>query len=195
MKHPKKGLINIKNKDNKYFLWCHVKHLNLVNKNAERISKKDKELYNTLDYSNINFSVSKKDYCKIEVKNSICINVYSCEDDIIYPSYVSKEKFSDSMDLLLIHDNNKSHCVYIKDFNRFMFNTSKTKNKNYSCRYCLLYFNSENILTEYKENCLVITGRQYVKLNKRFISFKNYSRQIPVPFKIYADFECILKKY
>ena len=32
-----------------------------------------------------------------------------------------------------------------------------------------------------------------VKLEKAFTSFKNYSRQIPVPFKIYADFECILK--
>ena len=30
-------------------------------------------------------------------------------------------------------------------------------------------------------------------LEKGFISFKNYSRQIPVPFKIYADFECIFK--
>ena len=27
-----------------------------------------------------------------------------------------------------------------------------------------------------------------------FISFKNYSKQIPVPFKIFADFECFLKK-
>ena len=33
-----------------------------------------------------------------------------------------------------------------------------------------------------------------VKLESGFISFKNYSKQIPVPFKIYADFECILKK-
>ena len=36
-------------------------------------------------------------------------------------------------------------------------------------------------------------GKQNVKLKKGFISFKNYSRQIPVPFKIDADFECILK--
>ena len=25
---PRKGLINIKNKDEKYFLWCHVRHIN-----------------------------------------------------------------------------------------------------------------------------------------------------------------------
>ena len=39
----------------------------------------------------------------------------------------------------------------------------------------------------------MINGKQNVKLKKGFISFKNYSRRIPVPFKIYADFECILK--
>ena len=32
------------------------------------------------------------------------------------------------------------------------------------------------------------------KSDSGFSSFKNYSKQIPVPFKIYADFECILEK-
>ena len=32
-------------------------------------------------------------------------------------------------------------------------------------------------------------GGQNVKLEKGFIELKNYSRQIPVPFKIYADFD------
>ena len=39
----------------------------------------------------------------------------------------------------------------------------------------------------------MINGKQNVKLEGGFISFKNYSRKIPVPFKIYADFEYILK--
>ena len=30
LKNSKKGLINIKNNDKKYFLWCHVRHLNLI---------------------------------------------------------------------------------------------------------------------------------------------------------------------
>ena len=33
-----------------------------------------------------------------------------------------------------------------------------------------------------------------VKLKSGSISFKNYFKQLPVPFKIYADFECILKE-
>ena len=52
----------------------------------------------------------------------------------------------------------------------------------------------ENVLDKHKENCLVINGEQRVKLNEGFISFKNSLRQMRVPFKIYADFECILQK-
>ena len=38
-----------------------------------------------------------------------------------------------------------------------------------------------------------INGAQSVRLEKETIEFKNYFKQIPVPFKFYADFECILK--
>ena len=37
-----KGLINIKNKDLKYFIWCHVTFLNPTNSHRERINKQDK---------------------------------------------------------------------------------------------------------------------------------------------------------
>ena len=44
LQHPVKGLINIQIKSNKCFLWCHVRHLNLVNKNPQRITREDKKL-------------------------------------------------------------------------------------------------------------------------------------------------------
>ena len=104
-----------------------------------------------------------------------------------YPIYVSGKKFSDCMDLLLIFDESKSHYVYIKDFNRFMFSKTKNKNKKYFCEYCLQCFRSENVLIEHKENYLIINGKQYVKLGKDSISFKNYSKQWYAPFKIYSE--------
>ena len=54
-------------------------------------------------------------------------------------------------------------------------------------------FNCKNVSIEHNKDCLLINGKQNVKLENGFISFKNYSKQIPAPFKIYADFECILK--
>ena len=47
----------------------------------------------------------------------------------VFLIYVSNQKFEDSVDLLLLIDDDKSHYVYIKDFNTFMFNKTKNKNK------------------------------------------------------------------
>ena len=61
------------------------------------------------------------------------------------------------MDLLLVADENNSHYVQIKDFNRFMCN--KTKNNKHFCRYILQCFSSEKVLQEHKEICLIINGK------------------------------------
>ena len=45
----------------------------------------------------------------------------------------------------------------------------------------------------HKEICLNINGAQSVRLEKRSIRFKIYFKQIPVPFKIYGDFESNLE--
>ena len=46
------------------------------------------------------------------------------------------------------------------------------------------------MLTKQKEDCLSINGAQYTKVEKGTTEIKNYFKQIPVPFKIYANFEC-----
>ena len=85
LKNSRKGLSNIQNDDRKCFLWCHLRHLNLIDKNPQRITKKDKELVSKLNYERINFPVSKKDYCKIEVQDKNFINVFCYENKVAYP--------------------------------------------------------------------------------------------------------------
>ena len=97
------------------------------------------------------------------------------------------------MDLLLVIEGDKSHYVYIKDFDKFMFNKTKNKNKKYFCKSCLQCFSSKIVLTRPKKDCLNINGVQSVRLEKGTIDFKNYFKQIPVPFKISADFESNLE--
>ena len=87
LKNLKKVFINIKNNDNECFIWCHIRHLNFVEKNPQRITKKDKEMINKLDYEGIKFPVSKKDYYKIKRQNNICINVFCYENGLTYPIY------------------------------------------------------------------------------------------------------------
>ena len=90
--------------------------------------------------------------------------------------------------MLLLINNNKSHYVYIKDFNRFMFHKTKNKNKKWLYTSCLQCFSSKNVLIKHKENCLSTNGKQSVKLEEGIIKLENYFKQIRVSFKIYADF-------
>ena len=83
--------------------------------------------------------------------------------------------------------------MYIKDFDRFMFHKTKNKNKNYFCKSCLHCFSSKNLLTEHKKFYLSIDGAQSVRFEKETIEFKNYFKEKPVPFKVYASFECSLE--
>ena len=174
LKHPMKGLINIKKSDNKCFLWFHIRHLNLVKRNPQRINKEDKELVSKLNYEGVNFPVSKKDYCRTEMQNNICINMFCYENKLVYPVYLPDQKFNDSMVLLLIPNKFKSHYVYIKDFDRFMFNKTKNNGKKHFYKSFLRCFSSEEILIEHKKDCLVVNGKQSVKLENGFINFKNY---------------------
>ena len=41
LRSPRKELVNIKNKDQKCFLWCHVRHINPLKQHPERITKQD----------------------------------------------------------------------------------------------------------------------------------------------------------
>ena len=192
LRNPKKGLINIKNKDDECFRWCHIRHLNQQEKNPQRIKKEDKEMINELNYEGIEFPVSQKHYNKVESQNSIRINVFGYENGQPFPIHISKETFEDQVNLLLITEDEKKHYVLIKDFNAFMYNQSKHKEMKHFCMYCLQCFSSERILANHANNCLTINGAQAINMPKQgenVLKFNNFHKQLPVSFVIYADFE------
>ena len=144
LKNPAKGLINIESKDDECFRWCHIRHLNPQTKNPHRIKKDDKQFIGVLNYKGIEFPVSQKQYNKTET-----------------------QKFEDQMNLLLITKDRRRHYVLIKDFNKFMYNQSKHKERKHFCMYCLQCFSSERILAKHTNNCLMINGKQAINMPKR----------------------------
>ena len=97
----------------------------------------------------LNFLCKKK---ILEVQNNICVNVFGYENDLVFPVYISDQTFKSSIDLLLLIDDDKSHYVYIKYFNTFMFHKTKYKNKKWFCESCLQCFISGNVLMKHKED-------------------------------------------
>ena len=196
LRNSAKGLINMKNKDNECFRWCHIRHLNPQYKDPQRIKKTDKQYIEKLDYSSIEFPVTVKQINKIEKQNNICINLFGYEEKQKFPIYISKEKYQDHMELLLITEGENQHYVLIKDFNKFMFNQTKHEHRKYFCMYCLQCFSREDVLTEHKNNCISINGKQAINMPEKGdkVYFKNRHKQLPVPFVIYADFEALTEK-
>ena len=197
LRNSAKGLINLKNKDDECFRWCHIRYLNPQEKDPQRIKKSDKEFIEKLDYSGIEFPITIKQINKIEKKNSIRINVFGYEENQPYPIYISDEKYEDHMELLLITKDENKHYVLIKDFNKFMYQQTKHKERKHFCMHCLQCFSSERVLNNHKENCIIINGKQAINMPKKgenVLKFNNFHKQLPVPFVIYADFEAITKK-
>ena len=196
LRNSAKGLINMKNEDNECFRWCHIRHLNPQAKYPQRIKKIDKEYIDKLDYTGIDFPVTIKQFNKIEKQNKININVFGYEEKQPYPIYISKEKFKDHMELLLITKDENKHYVLIKDFNKFMYNQTKHKEKKHFCMHCLQCFSSEKVLNNHKDNRIQINGTQAVKMldkDNNILKFDNFHKQQAVPFVIYVDFEAILE--
>ena len=117
-------MINIKNKDDECFRWCHIRHLNPQKGDPQRIKKGDKQLIGGLNYEGIGSPVSRKQYNKIEKQNSFKINMFGYEKGRPFPICISKETLEDQMNLLLITKNEKKHYILLKDFNVFMYNQS-----------------------------------------------------------------------
>ena len=84
-----KGLINLKNKDHKCFMWCHVSLINRTNSHPERINKQDEKIAANLNYSVIAFPLDINNYERIEDRFQMQVNVFDYENKI-YPLYISK---------------------------------------------------------------------------------------------------------
>ena len=197
LRNSKKGLINMKNEDNECFRWCHIRHINPQEKYPQRIKKTDKQYVGKLDYSGVEFPVGVKHYNKIEKRNSININVFGYENKQPYPIYVSKEKYEDHMELLLVTEKENKHYVLIKDFNRFMYNQTKHEHRKHFCMHCLQCFSSDRVLSNHKDIYIQVNGTQAIKMpdkDNNILKFSNFHKQQPVPFVIYADFEAITEK-
>ena len=74
------------------------------------------------------------------------------ENKLTFPIHIAGRKFENSMDFFLLTDEIKSHCVYIKNFNTFMFYKTKNKSKKYFCNSSLECISSKNVLAWHKKS-------------------------------------------
>ena len=206
------GLINLKNKDDKCLLWCLVRYFNPRKVHPERITKDDMEFAKRLNFRGITYPVTRNQINRIEKQNNININLYGYDTvkNRPYPIKISEENYDDHVELLHIDGKNEldedtSHYILIKEFSGFNSKFTKHNGKKYFCMRCLQCFYSNESLAKHRVYCLAINGVQAIDLPPKYtdkngvwrtpcVYFKNHHKTLPVPFGIYADFECTTEK-
>ena len=134
-----------------------------VKRNLEKISHY-KKYVDTLNYDGIEFPVSIKQITKIEDQNNISFNVFAHENKNCFSLYVFQKVTETTLDFLSILEEENQHYVWIKDFNRFMFNQNKHKHRLHFCKYCLQCFTSEEILNNQFLTNFLLVEIDYTKI-------------------------------
>ena len=193
----KKAIVNIENKDEKCFLWCILRYLRPREDNDSRLTDL-KKYENSLNTKGISFPMKLRDISKFEKLNPSLpgINVFSVNNNIFYPLRMAERDCLNTIDLFLYEEDGVSHYSLIKNFNR-LIKSQKTKSKNgeiFICKKCFTHYTKEELLQKhilYCSNNETVT----VKMSKAntMLYFKNYDKQLPIPFVVYADFECFTK--
>ena len=194
----KKAVINIQNNDEFCFLWCVTAALYPTKPNqCSSITSSYPHFSGVLDYDDMNFPMRLDDIYIFEQKNSLSINVYGLNEHQIVPYYLSKCVSDEpTIHLLLSESENGYHYSLIKNLSRLVkTNITKSKNRLWFCDRCLLHFKTENSFVKHKKTCFQLSnGCQMLLPDDHILRFKNFKNKQRVPFAVYADLECMLKK-
>ena len=88
------------------------------------------------------------------------------------------------------------HYSLIKNFSRLFRSqiTSTTNKPIHICKRCLTHFTNEDLFLKHPAYC---SSNETVAVKmpprKTILKFENYHKKFPIPFVIYADFECFTK--
>ena len=149
----------------------------------------------------IEYPVSLKDIDKFEKQSpSISIIVYGYKNKKekgVYPLRISKNiDRKHIIRLMLIEENGVKHYTWVKNQSALLASqVSNHKERSCFCDRCLNPFWCEKSLNNDLEYC---SNHKAVKIEMpgegTILKFKDYQRSERVPFKIFADVECLTKK-
>ena len=182
-----KSIINIKNDDQFCFLWCILAHICPVEDHKLRTSSYSMH-FNKLKLKGLEFPMKVKDIPKFENLNNLNVNVFELTNSVrssaLTPIHISKNYLHPQIDLLLFENHywliTKLHCLINRD-----------SHMKWVCRRCLTAFSSEDILNQHIDRCQKQQPTNITFSWKDHLKFEVYHMKVPVPIRVYTDFESI----
>ena len=190
------SIINIKNNDQYCFLWCILAYLYPVEDNKNITSSYSKH-FHKFNLEGLDFPMKVKDIPKFEnldrlstggqqccIPKALCVNVFELTGNVLTPIHINTNYDQPQIELLLLYQNHyclitKLHCSINKD-----------SHMKHVCRRCLTAFSSQPVLIDHIDRCQKQQPTKITFSWKDHLKFEHYHMKVPVPIRVYADFEC-----
>ena len=198
----KKCIANQKNNDSKCFQYAATLALdfNKIDRNPQRISKM-KPFIDNYNWNDINFPTAKKDWNKFELNNKdVALNILyvpfnTKKTEIAYQSKYNLIR-DNQIILLMISNGENWHYLAVKSLSRLLRGVTSSHDGDYDCLNCFQSYRTENKLNVHKKIC---ENNKYCNIempgpNNNIIKYNQGDKSLKLPFIIYADLECLLKK-
>ena len=118
------------------------------------------------------------------------------DNNKFYPLRMTQKDCKNTMDLLLFEQDGKAHYSLVKHYNRLFRSrsTSRTNGTILICKKCFTHFTKQELFEKHTSYCSTNeTVAVKMPAGNTTIKFKNNYKQHPIPFVVYADFECLTK--
>ncbi len=182
----------------KCFLWSILAHLYPLNEQMDNV-----ELYKPyetdLNMGGISYPVSLPAINTFEGQNiDFAVNVFGYENKEVVPLRITKlrnKKYH--VNLLLLTTVETAHYCLVTDLDRFLHRTKSDGHRHYFCQYCLQGFKKQSTLSKHQPYCSSGEEQKIVLPTPDeddVLQFKDFSKQMRVPFVIYCDFETLNRK-
>ena len=198
----KKCCTNQKNTDNKCFQYAATLALNFnnINRDPQRISKM-RPFINNYNWKDTNFPATKKDWNKFEINNkNVALNILYVPFNTKKVEIAYKSKYNlirhNQIILLMISNCKNWHYLAVKNLSGLLRGISSNHNSDYYCLNCFQSYRTENKLNVHKKIC---ENHDYCNIEmpspiNNIIKYNQGGKSLELPFIIYADLECLLKK-
>ena len=192
----KLAVVNVKNKDDHCLRWVLQSALFPADDHTDRPSKYPTD--DGLNFSGIDALTPISQILKVERQNSLAINVFGWDKDVIVHQLSKQPGEIPRINLLMISKAGKYHYTWIKDLNRLLYDQSKHAGGKHFCERCLHGYSRSDRLEAHKADCRGV-GKTAARVEmpkdgENKLAFQNWHKQMPAPCVIYADFEALTKK-
>ena len=195
-----KKAINVQNRDNECIRWAIRAALFPAPCGAKVTRTSSYPTDDGLNFTGIDFPTPVNQIDRLERQNpNLAINVFGWEKGNVVVYKISEKSGEiPRINLMLIKQNENTHYSFVKRLSALLFDQSKNSNSKHFCERCLHGYTTKALLERHKPECKGLlkspTRTEMPKEGENKMRFQNYHKQMKVPYVIYADFECLVKK-